>query len=35
MFTLATATFSSINDTAATRYKMQNLYGVAATFRAT
>jgi len=35
MFTLATATFCSINDTAATQYEMQILYGVAATFRAT
>jgi len=35
MFTLATATFCSINDTAATQYGMQILYGVAATFRAT
>jgi len=35
MFTLATPTFSSINDTADTQYKMQFLYGVAATFRAT
>jgi len=35
MFTPATATFSSINDTPATQYKMQILYGVAATFRAT
>ena len=33
VFTLASATFSSINDTATTQYKMQNLYEVATTFR--